>query len=987
VNQQIAADEDNLRPALGTPPSVGAVRDGLPTGTVTFLLTEVAGSSALWDTNPNGMRVAMAQHDRLIEELVALNGGTLVRPRGEGDSRFAVFSVPSAAVGAACAIQSALLKDTFGLPKPLQLHIALHSGEIDVRDGGYYGSAVNRCARLRTLAHGGQILLSGVTYDLVSDAVEGWPAGAELRPLGEHRLPGLQRAERIFQLRASDALVEFPPLAVARPANNLPSAVTGFVGRQRELATLRTTLERVHVRLLTLTGPGGVGKTRLALQLAANVLDTFADGVRFVDLSSVTEASDVASAIADGLGVREAGRQTELERVKEVIRDQQVLLLLDNFEHVLAAASDVADLLAVASPSKILVTSRAPLHIYGEHEFGVPPLDLPDRVPAASAETVTQFAAVTLFVQRAEAALPGFQVTNLNAAALAEICTRLDGLPLAIELAAARTKLLPPQALLGRLSNRLQLLTGGARDRPARQKTLRATIDWSYGLLDESEKALLRRLAVFAGGWTISAAEAVCSRPDEVVVDGLASLLDKSLLRREDTFAGEPRFRMLETIHEYALGQLELSGEAEIIRGRHAAYFQSVLEAADLEQRGQPIVWLDRLQEEHENLRAVLRWTVETRNAELALRLGAVLRRYIEIRGHLHEGQRWLESALAIDGPAPDAVRARALQVAGRLAYLRGDYALAAARHQQSLLAHRTRGDDAGAALALHSLGDVHTYQEDYEPAAALFQESLTTYQAIGNTVGTAAVLNSLGVLARNRGDMASAREYFDESLAIYRTVDDRRNMALLLNNLAKVPRDQGDWSAAVDLCRESMRLFGEMSDAWGVALVLANLGVTARRSGDALRAARLFGAAEAELVASTGSTFLSVSPAERAAYDAALLAAQTELGEAEFMRIWQGGRELVFADAVAEGLAFELARPPVLRQSRQSTDPLSRRERDVVLLIVEGHTNREIGEALVITEWTVDTHVRHILTKLGLRSRAQIAAWAMERRLLEARS
>jgi non-specific serine/threonine protein kinase len=750
-----------------------------------------------------------------------------------------------------------------------------------------------------------------------------------------------------------------------------------------ELAAVRARLLRDDVRLLTLTGTGGTGKTRLALALAAAVQDVFADGIWFVDLSTISDASLVIPATAQVLGIREGGPQSELESIKRAVGDRHLLLLLDNFEQIIAAGVDVVELLSAAPRLKVIVTSRAALRVSGEHEFAVPSLELPDQIYPPDAEGLTHYEAVALFIQRAQAAVRDFQVTNANAPAIAEICARLDGLPLAIELAAARIKLLPPQALLARLSNRLQLLTSGPRDRPERQQSLRRTIDWSYELLDDGEQALFRQLAVFSGGWTLEAAEAITSAPLDTV-DGLMSLLDNSLVRQQQTTRGEPRYRMLETVREYALEQLELSGEIDVIRRRHADYFVDFAEGAEARLQGPPSTyWLDRLQDEHDNLRAVVHWALETRQAQLALRLAAAMPRYIGARGHLNECQRWLESALALNEPVAAPVRARALRLAGHIAWVRGEYAPARTLGEESLAVYRGLGDQSGVAQVLLDLGHVAQHQEDRDQATAHYQESLATCREIGDAVGAAAALNGMAVLARNRGDLEGARALGEGGLGIYRELGDTRSVALCLNNLGRVARDLADWPRAMELCTESLNLFGELSDRWGVAMVLSNLGIQAVRLGDADRAVQLFGASEALREAATGSAILLVSPAEHVAYETAVAAARAATGDAVFAAMWQSGRALSLQEALTLGLrptaVDAVRRPSGPRTEPAVEDGLTPREWEVAVLIARGHTNREIAGLLVISEWTVETHVRHILTKLGQRSRAQVAAWVTQ--------
>jgi non-specific serine/threonine protein kinase len=453
------------------------------------------------------------------------------------------------------------------------------------------------------------------------------------------------------------------------------------------------------------------------------------------------------------------------------------------------------------------------------------------------------------------------------------------------------------------------------------------------------------------------------------------------------TVRGEVRFRVLETIREYALEQLERSAEAISIRGAHAEYFLSMAEAAHRELRGPPsVVWLDRLEAEHDNLRAVVRWAVENRNAELALRLSAALQRYLDARGHASEGQRWLGSALGLDAPASAAARAGALHVAGRLAWLHGEYPRAAALHEESLCLYESIGDEAGVAQAQQNLGNVAHYQKDYKRAAGLYERSLALYRRLGDGLGAAGVLNSLGVLARNRNELESASSLLEESLAIFRRLGDSRNVALLLSNIARVARDQGDWVRAADLCTEGLAVFSELSDAWGVATVLVNLGIVEQHSGNPRRAARLFGAAESLREESTGSSFLSLSPAELERYEASARATRLRLGEKVFATQWRAGRCLSFLEAVAEGLGAKpahAARPDsASTRDRGSTAHLTSREQQVAWLVAEDKTNREIAQALVIAVGTAERHVSNILSKLKIRSRADIAAWVAEARL-----
>ena len=458
----------------------------LPTGTVTFLFTDVEGSTAHWEQHRDAMRQALMRHDALVEQVVAEHDGHVVRPRGEGDSRFAVFARATDAIAAAATLQQALYAEQWPTPTPLRVRMAVHTGEADLREGDYYGSAVNRCARLRAVAHGGQTLLSLATEQMVRGQLT---RGMDLRDLGAHRLKDLQYPEQVFQLLIDGVLADFPPLATldAHP-NNLPVQRDPLIGREQEITAITELLRRPSVGLVTLTGTGGTGKTRLSFQVAADLLDDFLDGTWFVDLAPISDPDLVVTTIAHALGVKEARGQSISEALKRSLRDKHLLLLLDNFEQIVAAAPLLTDLLAATRHLKVLVTSREVLHVSSEHEYPVPPLALPDPNRLRPLERLTQYAAVALFMQRAQAVKPDFQVTSQDAPSVAQICVQLDGLPLGIELAAARVKVLSPPALLARLENRLKVLTGGARDRTSRQQTLRGAIDWSYNLLALSSR-------------------------------------------------------------------------------------------------------------------------------------------------------------------------------------------------------------------------------------------------------------------------------------------------------------------------------------------------------------------------------------------------------------------------------------------------------------------------------------------------------------------
>jgi predicted ATPase/class 3 adenylate cyclase len=853
----------------------------LPADTVTFLFTDVVSSTKLWERYPEAMQANMARHDEILREVMDSSGGFVFKT--VGDAFCVAFSSASHALEAALAAQRALLSEEREKTGPLRVRMALHTGSADERDGDYFGPPVNRIARLLSAGHGGQILLSSATKELVRDAL---PEGASLRDLGERRLKDLFRPERVFQLIAPDLPTSFPPLkTLDERINNLPAQPTPLVGRERELGEVRNLLRGEGVRLLTLTGPGGIGKTRLGLQVAAELLDEFEDGVFFVALAPITDPALVASAIAEPLGVVEAGNQPLEEGLKGYLRGKELLLLLDNFEQVLVAVPLLGRLLSECPKLKVLATSRSVLRVYGEQEYPVPPLELPRPGRLPPIDRLSQYEAVRLFIERAKAARPEFSVTDQNAPAVAEICARLDGLPLAIELAAARIKLLTPGAMLERLGSRLKLLGGGSRDLPERQRTLRGTIEWSHALLEEGEQVLFARLAVFSGGRTLEAIETICDARGDLPVDaleGVSSLLDRSLLRQEEGPEGEPRFVMLETIHEFARERLQESGEDEETRRLHAEYFLALAEEAEPELSGEDqLACLERFEAEHDNMRAALPWSLEN-EPETALRLAVALARFWEMRSYFSEGSSWLEAAVQQSGRAEavtDAARrAKLLSEAGTFAWHRGNYDRAIVLHGQALELYRQVGDDSGVAFALICLGTQRLENSDYERAAPFYEEALAISRRIGDRPHIAMAIRSLAEVARQRGEYERAKTLGMECLSLYQEMTDEFNIATTVGWLGLLTVWSGDeHDLAEGFLTEGLALNREIGNwAYGVYCLEGFAGLAGARA-QGVRAARLWGAAEA-LRESIGAP---PTPEARPYYERSMATARALLGEA----------------------------------------------------------------------------------------------------------
>ncbi|OGN80897.1 MAG: hypothetical protein A2X23_06570 [Chloroflexi bacterium GWC2_73_18] len=816
----------------------------LPTGTVTFLFSDVEGSTRLAAQQGDRWPALLERHQQLLRRCFTSRDGVEVAT--EGDSFFVVFRSAPGAVAAAVAAQQALAAEPWPDGAAIRVRMGLHTGEGTLGGDNYVGLDVHRASRIAAAGHGGQILLSAGTRALAEHAL---PEDVALTDLGAHRLKDLAMPERLAQLVVPGCPSEFPPLrTVDAVPNNLPIQLTSFIGREREV-TEASRLLLDGARLLTLTGPGGTGKTRLSLQVAAEVSGGFHDGVFFVPLAPISDPKLVPSAIARALQVPVAGSQPVEERLRDWLRGKQLLLVLDNFEQILGAASVVSDLLRATEMVRVLATSRAPLRVYGERQFPVPPLKLPKRLPD-DPERLSQFEAVRLFIERALAVRPDFEVTNENAPAVAMICSRLDGLPLAIELAAARVKLLPPQAILARLARSLDLLSSGARDLPDRQRTLRGAIAWSWDLLDEPHRRLFASFGAFVGGASLEEAEAVCAPDLGVdVLDGLAELVDQSLLHQSEQ-DGEPRFWVLATIREFALERLEESGEGDAVGGRHAEAYAALAERAEPELTGaRQNEWLARLDLEHDNLRAAIVWAVARGEAGLALRLVAAPWRFWQFRGHLREAAERQAAALAMPeaAAADPRVRYRALEAQGGIQYWLGDYQAANRPYAGSLAIARELGDRPLIAQALYNLA--FTGEGD-DPMALMrskgrgpIEEALAIWRELGDRAGVGRALWALGNADAYTGQLDRGEAEFREALAIFRELGDRYHVGWSTFELAFIATKRERWGEAVRFLAESLEIFTATDDVSAAVLLLDGLASAAYGLGDRDAAFRLSGA------------------------------------------------------------------------------------------------------------------------------------------------
>ncbi len=869
--------------------------------TRTFVFSDIEGSTRLLQRLAEDYPRALSEHRKLISDAVTGSGGRVFG--SEGDALFAVFGSASDALLAAARSQRSLARHQWPGGEPLRVRMGVHSGEALATGDNFVGLALHQVARIMSAGHGGQVLVSEATRGLVGMP----PEGLSLRDLGERRLKDLAAPERLYQLTGEGLLERFPPLRTldVKP-HNLPVQLTSFVGRA-ELAEARQSL--AGARLLTLTGPGGTGKTRLALQLAGDASDDFEDGVFFVNLDSVNDPALVAATIAATLALNIGGKVAPIDALADYMRGRRMLLVLDNFEQVVEAAPDVARLLREAPELKVIVTTRIPLHVSGEQEFPVPPLGLPaDSATHLDAAEAGQYEAVELFVERATAVQPRFNLTDDNAPQIVDICRRLDGLPLAIELAAARTRVLPVAAIHARLDQHLNLLTGGARDLPGRQQTLRGAIDWSYDLLDEADQRLFGRFSVHAGGAFLTQADAVCGPSTELgedVLDGLASLADKSLVRANVATNEDPRFAMLATIRDYAHERLSQSDEADAIAQRHAETYLELIEGVGesvLGSDGRRVT--DRLELDHDNLRSALDWFVFRDQLTQALRFVAAVWRFWQVRGHLDEARRRVDAILALPGIAdrPADLLARACGAAGGICYWQGQPSAAHDYYERALEAARQCGDVALIAEATYNHGFAalrieRTSDELWAAGRPWFEESLELYRELGDEAGAADAIWALAIsLAAAGDDRQHSVAVGEEALEVYRRLGDpfRIGWGAFMVGAMRAPDDPP--GVVLAYLREALQIFADARDQTGIQLLLGGFAFIANRQGEQARAYKLGGTVD-RLRSATGAGLMDVP---MAFLEFAPLARPSD---PDLLRAWEEGTRLSNEEAVEYAL------------------------------------------------------------------------------------
>lgn len=860
----------------------------LPVGDVTFVFTDVEGSTRMLGRHPKAYAAALLRHDALLRDAVDAHGGFVFETIG--DAVYAAFGDPGDAIRAALDAQVHLQAEPWGDIGQLKVRMAMHGGPVELRGDHYFGAPLYRCARLMSIGHGAQTLVSRIVADAVGSKL---PSLAELRPMGSHRLKDLAEPEEVFQLAHPALPADFPPLkSLDQRTTSLPLPPTSFIGREDERKALHRLVE--ESRLVTLTGPGGVGKSRLALQVATESIAFFDDGVVFVPLAPIKDPAAVGTAVAQALTIADSAQDSRAQSLSSHLAAKELLLVLDNFEQVLDAGSLVSDLLAACPHLKVLVTSRVPLHLSAERQFAVPPLAHARR----DGRLAKQSDATVLFLQRALAVNPQLVLGDEDLHAVAEICARLDGLPLAVELAAARSNVLSPRELSRLLDNRLDLLTGGARDADPRQRSLRATMDWSFDLLSESERALFRRSAVFVGGASLDAVAAVCGPGlDRSGLDLASALVNHSLLLRELRPDGSTRFAMLETILEYARERFISSGEADEMGDRHARYYAAAADRPLAPAPGSGTLskeWLELLDVERHNISSALSWLINRKDTASAADLVRSVWPYWMTRGHLHEGRSFTEQLLTMPGIRQRADIGRLLSVAGEFPRVQGDHRRARELKEEGLAIHRRSGTKPEIAADLHDLGMIVAREGDRMRARALHEEALRIRREIGDADGISHALNGLTVLALLEGDYARAAMWAGEELAAARVSGVPLDIAYALHNLGEARRGLRDPTHAAGLYLEALTAAFAFGDVGLNSACVNGTAHVASDVGDSEGAARLFGASE-RMFGESGFV------AENAAETTTKIAAVRSAAGPRFHENWQIGREMNPEEILAE--------------------------------------------------------------------------------------
>ena len=918
------------------------VMSTLPTGSVTFLFTDIEGSTKLAQEYPEKWERLRERHHAILQSAMHAQQGYIFHVIG--DAFCVAFESPRQALSAALEAQESLHLEDWG-NTPIKVRMGIHTGKAEIQNTGDYNGylTLSRVQRLMSAGHGGQTLLSQDTGELINKEL---PANVSLRDLGEHLLKDLLRPEHIFQVNLANIPSEFPPLKTLEARkNNLPTQLTPFIGREHEIASLKVLLRSPDVRLVTLTGAGGTGKTRLSLQAASAVLDQFPDGAFFIPMAETSDPDLAISKIAQVLQVREGNGQYLIDTLKDFLGNKTLLLILDNFEQLASAASMTSDLLVAAPGLKLLISSRIVLHIRGEHEFALSPLAIPDPSNLPALEQLQHNESVQLFLQRAQATSPKFALTKENASAIAEICRGLEGLPLAIELAAARIKILTPQAMLAKLGNPLSFLTGGGRDLPARQQTLRNTLDWSYSLLNDQEKTLFARLGIFAGGFSLEAAESICNLDGKLdVLRGVEALLNNSLLRQEEDANGMNRFWMLATVREYALEELEKQGELVAMTRAHGLYYVSKI-ATDVGFKlfsSESVQWLDWCEAENDNIRSALAWAqTGTEADDFKSVLMVTLSWFWYRRGYLHEGRVWTERFMVTQWASPGSPgRAGALLGSAMLALWEGNAKTALVEAEECQALFQRQEDELFLPVALLNLGVVNINMGNDAAAHPLLEEATSLFleagqkffyavslvhlgnvalglgnpvearewlekaypvtQEVGDQWAVSFALNNLGEVARVQGDYNKARQYYEESESLLRVMGDQGDLARLIHNLGCVAQQEGNLGKAGTLFKESLGMFRKFGNKRGIAECLMGLAGLQAEEGQPQQAARLFSAAEA-ILAESGTAWW---PADRAEVEHTRAVIIAKLDAAAFRNEYELGQSLPLNQSFALALA-----------------------------------------------------------------------------------